>query len=107
MGGLPGEWIEGNRGKKRGIPSDKKEMPLGRQAGKLDARNVGRRETLGAFSDIERYLVALAEGFEAGCIDRGMVDENVRSIFLLDETESLLVVKPFYGTISHDVILLS
>jgi hypothetical protein len=30
-----------------------------------------------------------------------MVDENIRTIFLLDETKPFAVIKPFYSTIGH------
>jgi hypothetical protein len=32
-----------------------------------------------------------------------MVDENIRTIFLLDETKPFAVIEPFYGTIGHTI----
>jgi hypothetical protein len=36
-----------------------------------------------------------------------MMDEYIRSVFLLNESESFLIVKPLYCSIGHDIILLS
>ena len=75
--------------------------------GRLDNRYIGCRRSLGTLLDIKGDLVAFIKGFKASGIDRGMMNEYIRSIFLLDKTKTFLIVKPFYSSISHDTILLS
>jgi hypothetical protein len=51
--------------------------------------------------------VAFVKGLETGCIDSGVMNEYIRTIFLLDEAVTLAAVKPFNYSISHVDILLS
>jgi hypothetical protein len=52
-------------------------------------------------------MVAFIECLEAVTGDSGKMDENIRSLFLLDEAVTLAAVEPFYDTIGHVNFLLS
>ena len=62
--------------------------------GFLDYRNVGSG---GAF-------LAL---LESGRIDCRKMRKYIRAVFLLDEAEAFVAVKPFYNSVCHGAILLS
>jgi hypothetical protein len=51
--------------------------------------------------DIECDPVALLERLETGGVDARVMDEHVRSVFLLDKTVALAVIKPFYHALCH------
>ncbi len=46
-------------------------------------------------------LITFVKRPESSRIDSGMMDENIRAIFLLDEAITFTVIKPFYNTICH------
>jgi len=91
---------------KRGIPRYSKNAPVTR-CRKLNHRDVRSCRAFLTLLDVKRDLVAFAEGFKPAGVDRRVVNEHIRSIFLLDEAESLVIVKPFNSSISHVSILLS
>ena len=82
-------------------------MPFGLFSFRLLYGNVDRSETFLALLNVKSYPVALIEGLETGCIDAGMMNEYIVTIFLLDEAVAFSVVKPFYDSISHCDVLLS
>ena len=51
--------------------------------------------------------VAFIEGFKTVCIDWRMMNKHIRSVFLLNESEPFMVIKPLNSSIGHDNILLS
>jgi hypothetical protein len=59
--------------------------------------------SLGVANDIKAELLAFDDVVHAGPLDRGDVDENVRSALIgLDEAEALGAVEPLYSTCRHD-----
>lgn len=73
----------------------------------LDHSDICSSETFLSLLDVKGYSVAFTEGFKSRCIDCAVMHEYIRAIFLLNEAEPFLVVKPFYSSISHSYILLS
>jgi hypothetical protein len=57
--------------------------------------------------NIKADLVSLVQGFESFHLDRGMMDEYIRTILLLDKTKTLLIAEPLYSSISHSDISFS
>src|SRR5262249_47682642 len=52
--------------------------------------------------DVERHLLALIEGAQAGALDCADMNEDVLvAVVRLDEAEALLVVEPLHGAHSH------
>jgi hypothetical protein len=51
--------------------------------------------------------VAFIKRLESDCIDYRMMNEYIRTIFLLNEAKAFLVAKPLHDSISHCDILLS
>src|SRR3546814_17583656 len=64
---------------------------------------IGRRVlAVAATLDLERKLLALVQGSDAGALDRGDVDENVsRPVFRLDEAVALGRVETLASTVRH------
>jgi hypothetical protein len=62
-------------------------------------------QSLGAGDHLELHGLAFLQAAEAVGLDRGMMDEDVVSILPADETKAFSVVKPFYCTFFHVVIL--
>jgi hypothetical protein len=73
----------------------------------LACRDVDSGRSFWTLLNVESYPVAFAKAFETGCVDCRMMNKQIRSVFLLDEAEAFLVVKPFYDAIGHDNVLLS
>ncbi len=65
------------------------------------------RRTFRSLLDVKGYPVTVVEGFKTVSIDRRMMNENICSIFLLNESESFVVAEPLNNSIGHDNILLS
>jgi hypothetical protein len=74
---------------------------------KLNHCYIGSGRAFLTLLDIECNLVAFIERFESGRIDGGMMDKHIRSVFLLNESESFSIIKPLDSTIRHNHILLS
>lgn len=51
--------------------------------------------------------LSFIERLKAGSIDGGMMNKYVRTVFLLEKTKALTVIKPLYSSISHSDNLLS
>jgi hypothetical protein len=74
----------------------------------LNYGDINCSRTLGALLNCEGHTIAFYQAFKAGAINAGKVNENVRSIFLFDETKALFLIEPLNGSICHsDFILLS
>jgi hypothetical protein len=72
----------------------------------LNHVDVYRSGALGTLLDIEGHPVTFMELLEATGSDTGVMNEYIRSIFLLDEAVTLTAVKPFDNSISHNDISL-
>lgn len=64
---------------------------------RLDSDDVLGLRALLALSQSEFYTLTFRQALEARTLNGAEVNEYVRAAFLLDETEALSVVKPFYG----------
>jgi len=60
-----------------------------------------------ALLDVKGHTVAFCKRFESGSIDTGVMNEYIRSIFLLDEAVAFFFVEPLYRSIGHNDTLLS
>ena len=69
--------------------------------GSVRMLDLARLEALGTVDDFELNPRTLFEGPETFGLDGGMMDENVRSVILLDETKALGIVKPLHRTFFH------
>jgi hypothetical protein len=67
---------------------------------------IGCGRTLGALFDVKGNPVTFIERFESGGVDCRMMNEYIRTVFLLDKTKPLAVIKPLHDTICHANILL-
>jgi hypothetical protein len=67
-----------------------------------DQGHVRRAGPLGALRDLELDLVTLVEGAIALGLDLGVVDENVRTTLMREETETLGLVEPLDGALNHE-----
>lgn len=63
--------------------------------------NVCCLQALGAVGNIECYRLAFGKRLEAAALDRGVVNEDVRAVFLGDETVTLGIVKPLDSSLCH------
>jgi hypothetical protein len=73
----------------------------------LDYRDIRCSRTFLSLLNVEGNLIAFIEAFKAARIDGGMMYEYIGSVFLLNETEPFLVVKPLNCSVGHCDILLS
>jgi hypothetical protein len=67
----------------------------------LDYRDIGRRRPFLPLLHVEGHAIALFERTKTGRIDRRMMHEDIRAVFLLDEAITFLVIKPFDNAIRH------
>ena len=74
---------------------------------RLHYLNICSSRTFLPLFNIKGDLVSLVQGFEAFHQDRGMMDEYIRTVFLLDKAKTLLITEPFYSPISHSDISFS
>jgi hypothetical protein len=73
----------------------------------LELDDVGSLGALGTLGNFEANALFLFEGTEPAILDRGVVNEKVRSAFIRsDEAETLFGVEPLDGALCHDCILL-
>jgi hypothetical protein len=63
--------------------------------------NVNRSRTFLALLNIESNLFAFIQSFEAACVNSGIMDKNIGSIFLLNKTVPFATIKPFDYSIRH------
>ena len=61
-----------------------------------DATNVLSLEPLGTLSDLKLHSITLAQTLEALHLDRSVVHEDVLTVFLSDEPETLRIVEPLH-----------
>ena len=91
---------------KRASPRDTKKYPFE----SMLQLNYGDINSGGPFCpllDVEAHPVTFIEGSEALGIDCRVMNEDIRSIFLFDETEALAITEPFNSPTGHTNILLS
>ena len=72
----------------------------------LDRANVLGFVTLLAAPDIELDPLPLLEGFEAGSLNGGEVNEHIVALFARDKAVALLLVEEFHGACSQRVHIL-
>ena len=65
----------------------------------LDQGDILRRGAFRSLLDIKRHLIAVIEGFETGRVNPRMMHEHVRTVLLLNEPETFLVVEPLHNSI--------
>ena len=68
----------------------------------LDYCDVRRRRSLWTVFDVKRNPIAFIQRLEPRCVDPRVMNEHIRSVFLLDKAIAFTVVKPLYGTFCHD-----
>src|SRR3990172_7227715 len=72
----------------------------------LEFHDVFSLQTLGALGDREFHALALGERLEPGCLNGGVVDENVPAGSALDKSIALRVVKPLHRALFFFHVLL-
>ncbi len=58
------------------------------------------------FFDVKRHLVTLSKGLETGGVDRGIMNKNIRPVFLFNEPISFFFTKPLYCPVCQNANLL-
>lgn len=66
-----------------------------------DDSYVRRRRTFITLGNLEGHLRAFLQGLETGSVNAGVMNKYIRAAFLLDETVTLALAKPFNNTIRH------
>src|ERR1043166_3074383 len=66
-----------------------------------EARHVAGQESLRTLEDFELDDFAVVQSPEPVRRDRGVVDEDVLTRFLFDESEALAIVEPFHAASRH------
>jgi len=56
-----------------------------------------------ALFNLKTHSVTFAEGLKSGHVNTGMMNKQVLSIFLRNETKSFSVTKPFYNAFSQSL----
>jgi hypothetical protein len=75
--------------------------------GKLELGDVFGHKPSVALFQIEVYPFTFSEGLKPGRINRGIVNEYIRTVSLLNKTIPLLFTKPFYDSFRQSDNLLS
>src|SRR6201747_569240 len=81
--------------------------PLSCPSNRLHEANDLCLPALGALDDIELNRLTLLQRTEAVALNRGVVDENVLTGRAAQKSKTLGVVKPFYCSCFHDLVLFS
>jgi hypothetical protein len=71
----------------------------------LDFADVFSLQTLLTLGDVELDSVPLVQGFEPIGLDGREMHEHVLAAVLGDKSETLLILKPLHGTLSHSTNL--
>ena len=100
----PGEKQEG--AKEKGTLSFER-VPSQNGWNPLSSYNIHCSKTFGPFFNFKGHMLALGEGLEACSADGGMMNEHVRSVISLNETETFPVVEPLHCSLCHSANLLS
>jgi hypothetical protein len=87
--------------RKKGQPFTNEGLPFFSLNCGLNYFNVYSVSALWSLFNFKGNLVTFVKRPETRRIDSGVMDENIRAIFLLDEAITLTVIKPFYNTICH------
>jgi len=82
-------------------------MPFTVLKSRLFHGHIGSSRTLLSLLDVKGHAITFTEGFKTGRIDCAMMNKYIRSIFLLDESKTFVVIKPLNSSICHFIILLS
>jgi len=68
--------------------------------------NIYRLKALGPLYDIKFYFLIFVKSFEPIRVDGGIMNEDVRSIFLFNKTKTFGFIEPFYFAARHFKTLL-
>src|SRR5579859_3546000 len=87
--------------KNTSICPERRRGALCRSGPSLHPSHVLRLRALRVLDDLEFHRLALGQRFESVTLDGREVHEHIRSTFLLDKPEALLVIEPFYCSTCH------
>ncbi len=73
----------------------------------LKLNHIGCSRAFGTIYNFKTDGSTFVKRFVPAGLDCGIMDENIRSTILFNETKSLRRVKPFYDTLFHFVLLLA
>jgi hypothetical protein len=93
--------------KKKGLSAPGAERPFLVELKLTDRRDVHGCGAFFALRDVKGNSVAVFQGFETAAVDPGVVDENVLTVFRLDEAVTFFVVEPLHSSVGHLCTLLS
>ena len=80
--------------------------PLARCRRELRSGHVLGRRPFVALLHLKIHLVTFSECFEAGHVDRGVMNKYIPTAILLNETEPFSFVEPLYSSTYHSDNLL-
>gem|GEM_PF-3595082 len=83
------------------------EMPSNALKGRLDGSHINSSRTFWPLFNVKGHARTFTEGFKTGRIDCAMMHKHIRSVFLLDEPKTFMVIKPLNSSVYHNIILLS
>jgi hypothetical protein len=55
----------------------------------------------GAVNNVECHVLTFSQRLEAAVLDVGKVDKNIPTVFLGNESKSLGIIEPLYGSFCH------
>ena len=68
-------------------------MPLIALKSRLDNGHIGSSRTFWPLLNVKGHALTFTEGFKTGRIDCAMMHKYIRSVFLVDESKTFLVIK--------------
>jgi len=93
--------------KEKGHPFNIRRNALFTQNIRLNHSDICCGRTFLSLLYVKGNSVTFIERFKTVCIDCRMMNKHIRSVFLLNESEPFMVIKPLNSSIGHDNILLS
>src|SRR5210317_1956748 len=100
-------WEGINSNQKKGHPLNIRRNALFTQNIRLHQSDICSSKTFLSLLYVKGNSIAFIEGFKTVCIDCRMMNKHISSVFLLNESEPFMVIKPLNSSIGHDNILLS
>src|SRR5512143_1327388 len=91
--------------KKAFLPTEQKCLRCSPSVRLADCRDVHGRGAFFALRDVKGNFVAVFQGLETAAVDAGVMDENVLTIFRLNETVTFFVVEPLHSSVGHPCTL--
>lgn len=62
---------------------------------------VGSSRSFGSLNNLKGNPIAFVERPEPVCVNAGMMNKYIRSVFLLNKAVTLTAVEPFYDAVNH------